>query len=49
MNQNLHSRISYIKSAIRIIGFTCLIFDMFIGVLLLIIAEIFGIVEEIIL
>jgi hypothetical protein len=44
-----HSKISYIKSGIRIVGFGFLPFGpvcLFVGAGLLIVAELFGIAEE---
>ena len=41
-----HAKISYVKSAIRIIGFFVLLSNLPLGVLLLVGAEIVGIIEE---
>ena len=43
---NWHSKISFIKSGLRVIGYTGLVFDVLTGALILIIAELLGIVEE---
>ena len=44
----LHKTISYIKSAIRIVGFVLLPTSMFFGVALLVFAETLGILEEVV-
>ena len=41
-----HAKISYMKSAIRIIGFILLPFTIGVSALILIIAELLGIIEE---
>ena len=41
-----HTLISWLKSIIRIIGYIILLFDLTLGVFILIFAEIIGIVEE---
>lgn len=43
---SLHAKISYIKSFIRIIGFLFLIKSIILGSIILIIAELVGILEE---
>ena len=42
-----HRMMSYMKSLIRIFGFTIMFFALEIGIVILIIAEIIGIFEEI--
>lgn len=44
---NFHTKVSYIKSGFRIVGFASMLFDLRIGVAILVIAEVLGIVEEI--
>ena len=44
--KDYHFRMSLIKSIVRIIGFTAILFNITVGVLVLILAEIIGIVEE---
>lgn len=46
LQMNYHKQMSYIKSVIRIFGYLTLIFSIFGGAMLLIIAEILGICEE---
>jgi len=43
----LHAKISYLKSFIRIMGFISLIYSLLAFVVILIIAELVGILEEI--
>jgi hypothetical protein len=43
---NYHTKVSYIKSVMRIIGFVGLLFFIKIAVLILIGAELLGIIEE---
>jgi len=43
---SLHAKISYFKSGIRIIGFILLPFTIGVSALILIIAELLGIIEE---
>ena len=42
-----HQTISFIKSAVRIIGFLSLIPFPFVGVVILVVAEVVGIIEEV--
>ena len=41
-----HRRISFIKSAVRIIGYACLPFNLIVATVVLVISEIIGIIEE---
>lgn len=41
-----HTKLSYFKSAVRIIGFTVLPFDIYLGCGILIGAELLGVIEE---
>lgn len=41
-----HTKMSYIKSGIRITGYIGLMFNVFVGALVLIVAEVVGILEE---
>lgn len=41
-----HTKISFIKSGIRVLGYAGLYFSPVAGISLLIIAEIFGVIEE---
>jgi len=41
-----HKKISLIKSYIRIIGYILLVFNIYLGILILIISELLGIIEE---
>ena len=43
-----HQRISFAKSAIRIFGYAALPFDLTFGVVLLVLSEIVGIIEELV-
>lgn len=43
---SLHTQISYIKSTARIIGFVFLLINLAYGVIILTVAEIIGVVEE---
>ena len=47
-NQKRHQKISFIKSAIRIIGYCFLPFSLEIAAIVLILSEIIGIVEELV-
>ena len=47
-NQYWHRIISFAKSAVRIIGYGIIPFDLFVATLVLIISEIIGIVEELV-
>tara|TARA_Y100000401_G_scaffold112787_1_gene112652 strand:+ start:179 stop:394 length:216 start_codon:yes stop_codon:yes gene_type:complete len=47
-NAELHLRMSMKKSVVRIVGLICLGFWTWIGIILLIIAEIYGIREELV-
>lgn len=42
-----HQNISFIKSAIRIVGYGCLVLSMPLAALVLIVSELVGILEEI--
>ena len=42
----LHTKLSYIKSAARIAGYICLLFDVITGVVILVLSELIGIAEE---
>jgi hypothetical protein len=44
----LHQQISFAKSAIRIGGYIALPFDLTFGVVLLVMSEIIGIIEELV-
>ena len=44
----LHQRISFIKSAIRILGYTLLPFSIVWATVVLVISELIGIVEELV-
>jgi len=44
---NLHKKISYLKSTIRIIGYLALIINIYLAVVILVASEILGYVEEI--
>lgn len=41
-----HTFVSFIKSAVRIMGFITLLFNIKLGAIILIVAEIIGILEE---
>ena len=43
---NKHRNISFIKSGIRILGFIVLVFNIYVPAVLLIAAEVVGIIEE---
>lgn len=43
---NYHTKVSFIKSGIRILGYVCLPFNLSLGVILLVGSEITGIIEE---
>jgi hypothetical protein len=45
-NQYWHKKISFIKSAVRIIGYGFIPFNLFVATLILIISEAIGVVEE---
>ena len=47
-NQKLHQVVSFIKSAVRIFGFGALLVNLEIAVILLILSEIIGIIEELV-
>lgn len=47
-NQKWHRIISFIKSAIRLLGYIFIPFDLVIATIILIISEIIGIVEELV-
>ena len=47
-NQKWHQIISFIKSAIRIIGYLFIPFDLLTAAIILVISEIIGIVEELV-
>ena len=42
----LHQAISFLKSAIRIIGYGCLLYDIKTGVIVLVASEVIGVIEE---
>jgi hypothetical protein len=42
----LHTKLSYMKSVLRIGGYTLLLWDVITGVIMLIVAELLGIAEE---
>lgn len=44
--KDYHFKVSLIKSIVRIVGFICLPFTLILGAIILIIAEILGICEE---
>tara|TARA_Y100000004_G_scaffold158298_1_gene184509 strand:+ start:538 stop:771 length:234 start_codon:yes stop_codon:yes gene_type:complete len=44
----LHQQISFIKSGIRILGYTCIPFSLFWATAFLILSEIVGIIEELV-
>ncbi len=44
---SIHAKISYVKSIIRIIGYLTLIYSLKVGVILLVVSELLGIIEEI--
>lgn len=46
-NKVKHQTISFIKSAIRIVGYFCLPYNIWLAAFLLILSEVVGIVEEI--
>jgi hypothetical protein len=41
-----HTKISFIKSGLRVIGYACLLREVATGVVILIVAELLGIAEE---
>ena len=43
---SFHKIVSFIKSGIRIAGFVFLLSSVFTGAILLVLAEVFGVVEE---
>jgi hypothetical protein len=43
---NWHNKISFLKSGLRIIGFIFLPFNLFPSAVLLVLAEVFGVLEE---
>jgi hypothetical protein len=45
-HMNKHRNISFIKSGIRILGFIVLVFNIYVPAVLLIAAEVVGIIEE---
>jgi hypothetical protein len=47
-NQYWHRIISFVKSAVRIIGYGIIPFDLFVATLVLIISEVIGILEELV-
>jgi hypothetical protein len=47
-NQNWHRIISFIKSAVRIIGYAFIPFNLVYATVILIISEVIGIVEELV-
>ena len=47
-NAMLHQRISFIKSAIRIIGYILIPFDIVSAAIILVISELIGIIEELV-
>lgn len=47
-DQKWHQIISFVKSAVRIVGFIALPFSLVGGALLLVLAEVLGIVEELV-
>ena len=44
----LHQQISFIKSGIRILGYTCIPFTLFWATIFLILSEVVGIIEELV-
>lgn len=46
--QELHTKISYLKSVVRMLGYLLLVINLELAVVILIISEIIGIAEEII-
>ena len=44
----LHQQISFIKSGIRILGYTCIPFSLFWATAFLILSEVVGIIEELV-
>lgn len=46
MEWNWHNKISFLKSGVRIIGFAFLPVSLFTSAVLLVLAEVFGILEE---
>ena len=47
-NQYWHRIISFVKSAVRIIGYAFIPFDLMVATMILIISEVIGIVEELV-
>lgn len=47
-NQYWHRIISFVKSAVRIIGYTFIPFDLMVATMILIISEVIGILEELV-
>lgn len=47
-NQKWHKIISFIKSGVRILGYVYFPFNVFIGMLILVVSEIIGIIEELV-
>ena len=44
----LHQQLSFIKSAIRLVGYAFLPFDIYVAMGILILSEVIGIVEELV-
>ena len=44
----LHQQVSFIKSGIRILGYTCIPFSLFWATAFLILSEVVGIIEELV-
>jgi hypothetical protein len=47
-NQKWHRRISFIKSGIRILGYGFLAFNLITAIVLLVMSEVVGIIEELV-
>jgi len=47
-NQYWHRIISFVKSAVRLIGYTFIPFDLMVATMILIISEVIGILEELV-
>ena len=47
-NAKKHQQISFVKSAIRIIGYIFIPYDIFIAAIILVISEVIGVIEELV-
>ena len=47
-NADLHQKVSFVKSGVRILGYAFLPFNLVIATILLILSEVIGIIEELV-